>query len=227
MRNFFILCLLLGLAACSVPIETGPPLAADVARRNFQSVVSRIKPVAIHECKTRTKGLNCNFQIKIDPDTDEPPNAYQTLDNKDRPVIVFTDAPIKDARNQDELAIILGHEAAHHLAGHLERQMESALAGAIIMGSMAEMGGADQAQIDRAIEAGAAIGALAFSKEYELEADALGAVIAQKAGYDAVNGANYFARIPDPGNMFLGSHPQNKKRLKVIKASAKAMKPVL
>lgn len=72
-------------------------------------------------------------------------------------------------------------------------------------------------------ELGAAVGARAYSKEFELEADALGARIAALAGYDPVKGAAYFQRIPDPGNEFLGTHPPNAARIAVVKAVAAAL----
>ena len=47
------------------------------------------------------------------------PGWIDTLQAQGRPVIFFTLGLIADARNSDELAFVLGHEAAHHIAGHL------------------------------------------------------------------------------------------------------------
>jgi predicted Zn-dependent protease len=65
---------------------------------------------------------------------------------------------------------------------------------------------------------GASVGSRQYSKEYELEADALGAEIAFAAGYDPLRGAAYFDRIPDPGDRFLGTHPANARRKEVVRA---------
>jgi predicted Zn-dependent protease len=72
----------------------------------------------------------------------------------------------------------------------------------------------------KAAEFGAAIGARTYSKEFELEADALGTVIAVQAGYNPLRGADFFFRIPDPGNTFLGTHPANADRLRVVTRTA-------
>lgn len=65
------------------------------------------------------------------------------------------------------------------------------------------------ATVRSAEEFGASVGARSFSKEYELEADQLGTILTMRAGYDPVLGAEFFMRIPDPGEKFLGSHPPN------------------
>ena len=74
----------------------------------------------------------------------------------------------------------------------------------------------DTAASLRAIE----IGARTYSKDFELEADALGTRIAARAGYDPLRGAEFFFRIPDPGNQFLGSHPANAARLATVQRVA-------
>ena len=51
---------------------------------------------------------------------------------------------------------------------------------------------------------------------FELEADALGAEIALRAGFDPVRGAAFFNRLPDPGDQFLGTHPPTANRLAVV-----------
>jgi hypothetical protein len=54
--------------------------------------------------------------------------------------------------------------------------------------------------------------ARSYSKDFELQADALGAEIALVAGYDPLRGTAFFDRLPDPGDKFLGSHPPNAAR---------------
>jgi predicted Zn-dependent protease len=135
-------------------------------------------------------------------------------------VIGFTLALIADARNQDELAFILGHEAAHHIAGHIPATQQSAQTGALLGGLAATLGGLDAQSVDAIAQLGATVGARQYSKAFELEADALGTVIAARAGYNPVRGAAYFSRIPDPGDRFLGSHPPNAERIRVVQATA-------
>ena len=141
------------LSACEVvPYDQGPApsqsasaeatrLSSSQAARSFVRVVKTVEPVAERECRARTVGVNCDFNIAVDDRPDQPANAYQTLDKQGRPVIFFTLQLIADARNEDELAFVLGHEAAHHIAGHINRQQQNAVAGAVIFAGLATLSG--------------------------------------------------------------------------------------
>lgn len=179
-----------------------------------------VEPVAERECRARTSRVNCDFRIVVDDRPEQPPNAFQTIDQSGRPIIAFTLQLIADARNKDELAFVLGHEASHHIAGHIDRQQQNAVAGAVIAGSLAVLLGGDTDIVQEAQQRGAQVGARTYSKEFELEADALGTIIAARAGYDPVRGAEFFTRIPDPGNRFLGTHPPNAQRIATVRRVA-------
>ncbi len=202
-----------------LPQGAGPQLPAEAAAENFVAVVDRVEPVAERYCRELRRSANCDFQVVIDTRPGQPPNAYQTLDKAGQPILAFTVPLIRDARNRDELAFILGHEAAHHIAGHLPRQQDTAMAGAVLAGILAQVGGAGEQVIAQAQEIGASVGARQYSKEFELEADNLGAEIAYVAGFDPVLGAAFFDRLPDPGDRFLGSHPANAQRKAIVAAS--------
>jgi predicted Zn-dependent protease len=212
------------LAGCAAPTITpvpmapvaAPPGSPEAQAETFKQVVDRVAPVATAICRERTRNVPCDFTIAIDDRLDAPPNAFQTLDKAGHPILVFTVSLIADARNPDELAFIMGHEAAHHIAGHMQRQQSEALAGAIVAGTLATLGGADAAAVQAAQDMGAQIGARRYSKDYELEADALGTEIAWRAGFDPARGALFFGRIPDPGDKFLGTHPPNAQRMAVV-----------
>ncbi len=206
------------------PETTLPAGSPEAAARTFDEIVNRVVPVAGAICEQRTRNVPCDFIIAVDDRIDAPPNAFQTLDDFGRPVLVFTLALIADARNADELAFVMGHEAAHHIAGHIPRQQTEAMTGAILAGTLATLGGADAAAIQAAQDMGAQVGARRFSKDFELEADALGTEIAWRAGFDPVRGAEFFTRIPDPGDRFLGSHPPNAQRMAVVRQTAASLR---
>lgn len=187
----------------------------------FRSVVARVEPVAERECRSRApRGTNCDFLIDVDTKPGEPPNAYQTLGNNGRPLIFFTAALIRDVQNADELAFILGHEASHHIEGHIAQTQQHAIEGALLGTVFASVLGGDATTVDTAQRLGGTVGARRFAKDYELEADALGTVIAYRAGFDPVHGAEYFNRIADPGNQFLGTHPPNGERVATVRRVA-------
>lgn len=209
-----------GTPAPMGPVASGPALPSSQAASAFVQVTQRMEPVAERECRARTRGVNCDFRIVVDDRPDQPPNAFQTLDERGRPVIAFTLALIGQARNADELAFVLGHEAAHHIAGHIARQQQNAIAGAVIFSGLASLSGGDATAVRTAQELGASVGARSYSKEYELEADQLGTILTIEGGYDPLRGAEFFGRIPDPGNRFLGTHPPNAQRLEIVRRTA-------
>lgn len=196
---------------------------ADAAARQFIEVVQTVEPVAEAECRKRRKQGPCDFQIVIDDRLNQPPNAFHTVARDGSPLLAFNLALILAVRNADELAFIMGHEAAHHIAGHIERARSNADRGARVLGSAAELAGGDDAAIRAGLELGAALGRRSFTKNFELEADALGTVIAYRAGYDPIRGAEFFNRIPDPGNRFLGTHPPNAARVETVRRVASAL----
>ncbi|SFE52031.1 M48 family metallopeptidase [Roseivivax sediminis] len=190
---------------------------AERAARTFIEVTSTVEPIAERECRRVAPNLNCNFIIVVDDRPGQPPNAFQTVDRAGRPVLAFNLALIASVENADELAFVMGHEASHHILGHLRRTQQNAAVGAVVFSGLAAMTGAGADAIRSAEEFGASVGARTYSKEFELEADQLGTVITARSGYDPLNGARFFTRIPDPGNRFLGSHPPNAARIDVVR----------
>ncbi len=198
-------------------VTAAPPrLDGRTAVRNFVAVIDQIEPVAEAVCRRRAPQRNCDFLIVVDDRPGLPPNAYQTVNDDGQPIIAFSVPLIAEARNRDELAFILSHEAAHHIAGHLQLQRRAASIGATIFGNLAGIGGTPETVAD-AQRLGAALGARRYSKQFELDADALGAEIALLAGYDPLRGAAFFARIPDPGESFLSTHPANAERVATVR----------
>ncbi|MGY6695145.1 MAG: M48 family metalloprotease [Roseinatronobacter sp.] len=232
LRSFFsATVLLLLLAGCGVaPVTTvpGPPTVSapggqSSTRADFEAVVARMRPVATQVCRERSPNLDCNFIVILDDRPGLPPNAFHTRDERGRPIIAFTETLIDDLRSHDEIALIFGHEAAHHIADHIPRMQQQAMTGALIGGIVASLSGADQQTAQRLVNASATVGARRYARPFELEADRIGAVIAARAGYDPLAGAQIFRRIPDPGNQFLGTHPPNAERLREVERAVAAM----
>lgn len=215
--------------------QAGERLSSKQAASQFVRVVNRVEPVAEQVCRQeaakRGVSMNCDLQIVIDGEA-QYRNAFQTYRNK-TPVIGFTMPMIMDARNEHELAFVMGHEAGHHIAKHMEKQQQQQAAGALILGMATAYAGAydpytpqykKQQDIENAVYAGAAIGGAAYSQTYELEADVLGTHIALASGYDPVKGARFFAR-PEPKKLpngqlsFWGTHPADQKRIATVLAT--------
>jgi Zn-dependent protease with chaperone function len=231
-RQAGILAAMVGLSACQpvlvpvimpVPQSAAQPamvqgrLSPERAAQNFVAVVNRVEPVAEAMCRASRPTANCDFQIFVDDRLTQPPNAFQTLDPSGRPMIGFTLALIADARDADEIAFVIGHEAAHHILGHIPQSQAKAETGAVLAGMLARASGASIENIRVAQQMGAQMGARTYAKNFELEADALGAQITLQAGYDPLRGSAFFDRLPDPGDEFLGSHPPNAQRKETVR----------
>lgn len=227
--SLLILPFLLLLQACvaAIPVAQPAPAVLPVVAGSkvemLAMVAARVEPVATRACRARGGWRNCSFTVALADDPTLPANAFQTLDGRGRPVIVLTMELLDLARNGDELALVIGHESAHHIAGHIPRRQEQARGGAVVAGAIARASGLSEADIAMAQDIGAEIAARQYSHEFELEADALGAQIAWLAGYDPVRGAVFFARLPDPGNSHASSHPSMAERRAAVAQAVAAI----
>ncbi|MBN2742176.1 MAG: M48 family metallopeptidase [Rhodobacteraceae bacterium] len=229
------LLLLSALAGCvtSGPVPQSapePPIPAQVQAKaeravdQLVTVARRMEPVIEAECRARSNLRNCDYRLVIDDRLDAPANAFQTEDRHGHPVIGVTLAMIAEVRNPDELAFVMGHEAAHHIAGHISAREHDAMKGAQLLGMMVQSQGADAQTVAKARKAGAEMGSRLFAKDYELEADRLGTIITWDAGYDPLKGAAFFRRLPDPEETVLGTHPANALRLDVVRQTVKELR---
>lgn len=233
MRWFLNVCGVVLLTACGfapqtrpveapAPVERAPASAVKIGppQGQFSYVASRIEPEVERLCYQHRPQFKCDFKIVVDYSTPDLVNAFQTLLDDGTPVVIFSIGLIRQARNLDELAFVLGHETAHHLEGHIYRQYQSARTGATLLGSVTALMGGNVSDIEQAQQIGASIGARTYSKSFELEADELGTMITMAAGFDPLRGAQFFMRIPDPGDQFLGTHPPHAARLETVRRTA-------
>jgi len=138
---------------------------------------------------------------------------------------------IEAARSEGEMAGVMAHELSHVALRHgtaqaTKGQKYGLLAGILGIGGQILGGPAGAA----AQIAGQGVGVyfLKFSREYETEADILGARIMAGAGYDPLDLANMFKTIEQQGGGssggFLSSHPSPKDRYARINQEAQYLR---
>jgi hypothetical protein len=132
------------------------------------------------------------------------------------------------ARNEGEMAGVMAHELSHVALRHgtaqaTKAQKYSILGGAgAILGSI--IGGGVGSVIGQGSQTAVGVYFLKFSREYETQADILGAQIMANAGYDPNDLANMFRTIQQQGGgggpEFLSSHPNPANRFERINQEA-------
>lgn len=137
---------------------------------------------------------------------------------------------IEAARNEGELAGVMAHEISHIALRHGTAQatkaqsakfqlpaIAGAILGAIIGGGLGDI-------IAGGTQTGLGIYFLKYSREYETQADVLGAQIMARAGYDPRDLANMFRTIEREGGRggpeWLSSHPNPGNRYERIEREA-------
>jgi Zn-dependent protease with chaperone function len=141
---------------------------------------------------------------------------------------------ITTARNEAELASVLAHEMSHVVLRHGTEQASKAYlgqAGLSLLGGLVGKRGSTSSQIIQAVGGfGLNAAFLKFSRADELEADALGAELMSKAGYDPMAMATMFGTLRaeqgrDPSKLerFFSSHPPPADREARIRALAQSL----
>ncbi len=130
--------------------------------------------------------------------------------------------------DDDEVAMIMGHEAAHALLEHAREQMgknfltNSGLRlGAALLG-LGSLG-------DMAAQVGANLLSLRFSRDDESEADRLGLLMAARAGFDPRKGVSLWEKMMGTGGgtppQILSTHPAGPTRIKDIQSNLPRVLP--
>ncbi len=137
---------------------------------------------------------------------------------------------IESSRTEGEMAGVMAHELAHVALRHGTAQASKGqkyglLAGILGIGG-AILGGPAGAAAQIAGQ-GVGVYFLKFSREYETEADILGAQIMARAGYDPTDLANMFRTLEQQGGSsggFLSSHPSPANRYNRIMEEARLLR---
>jgi beta-barrel assembly-enhancing protease len=139
---------------------------------------------------------------------------------------------IDAAESEGQVAGVMAHELAHVLLRHgtanatkAQNAQFGALAGAI---AGAVIGGRVGSAVQQGSQFGAGTWLMKYSREYEKQADLLGAQIMARAGYDPNDLARMFETISKQGQRsgapeWLSSHPNPGNRTQYISQEARAL----
>ena len=153
---------------------------------------------------------------------DEQANAFALPGYK---IGVYTGL-LKYAKNQDQLAAVMGHEVAHVIAKHGNERVSNQMATKAGLTLASLVLGATQTEGGAAIVAGLGLGAqygiiLPFSRGHESEADLIGLDLIASAGFDPRESVTLWKNMSQAGAAppeFMSTHPSNETRIKQLQA---------
>ncbi len=172
--------------------------------------------LANHNQSYRVEDFNWEFNVVADSQV----NAWCLPGGK----IVFYTGIMDVAKNKDELAVVMGHEIAHAVAKHGNERMSQKYAvqavGIVLSLFLSEQPAFVENMLLKAFGVGSKMGILAYSRVHETEADKMGLVFMNKAGYDPRAAVDFWKRMADVGGekppVFFSTHPSDEQRIKTI-----------
>lgn len=141
---------------------------------------------------------------------------------------------IEFARDEAELAGVMGHEIAHIAGRHSTRQMSRSYLISMTAETLLRVYGGNNMETDLAlIAANVALPLtfLKFSRDFEKKADFLGLQYLYKAGYDPLGMVAFFERLSAEERSgrtlpaFFRSHPLSAKRVKLVQRAIAELLP--
>jgi len=167
-----------------------------------------------------------NFQWEFNLVKDSQVNAFCLPGGK----IVVYDGLLKVASTEAQLAVVLGHEIAHAVAKHsnerISQQILTQYGMSILSSALSQKSVAVQNVATSVFGLGAQIGLmLPYSRKHEYEADYMGIVFMEIAGYDSESSVEFWSKMSqlssgggsgvENANMsdFLSTHPSDYKRI--------------
>jgi len=173
----------------------------------------------------RTQGFKWEFHL-IDENT---VNAWCMPGGK---VVVYSGL-LAITKNENALAVVMGHEIAHAIARHGNERMSQGLlvqlGGLGLQVAMMNKPQETQNIFLQSYGIGSQLGMLKYSRTHESEADKLGLVFSAMAGYNPNEAIDFWKRMASIGGAkppeLLSTHPSDATRIKDLQAfMPKAMK---
>ncbi|GAB5538938.1 MAG: M48 family metallopeptidase [Salibacteraceae bacterium] len=136
--------------------------------------------------------------------------------------VVFYTGILPITKDENGLAVVMGHEIAHAIARHGNERMSQGLAlqgGGIALGvALSDKPELTQTIFQQAYGLGGQLGMLKYSRMHESESDKMGLVFMAMAGYDPREAPEFWKRMKAQGGAkppeFLSTHPHDDTRIK-------------
>ncbi len=209
-------------------LQQSKVVSGTSAANSVKNVGLRIKNAANNYYRSvGRQDVIANYQWEFNLIDDKQMNAWCMPGGK---VAVYTGIlPI--TQNDKGLAVVMGHEVSHALAGHGNERISQAMMaqlGGQVLGSTISNG--TWANVfSQVYPVGAQVALLKYGRSQELEADEMGLYLMAMAGYDPRESLPFWQRMEASSNgnrppEFLSTHPNpNNRRADLQKHMAKAL----
>lgn len=207
------------------PVRTAP-LSPSAATLLLVEVSQRLADAAQPLCSGYLD-RRCHFRVSLEPS--DVPTASMSGQGE----VAVTLGMVRLAGGADELAAVVGHEFAHQIAGHIDRQRARGLAAGAVAGTVVGMivpfGGIAGSLLGLgASQLSAGAVQLVFSKDEEREADYVGAYLVARAGFAVERSGLIWLRLARREQQetvgFLRSHPSDPERLAAWRLSSEEIR---
>jgi len=195
-------------------LKTETPLTTD---KNIQQYVLCIANTIIPHVKQNPDPKKWEVQVF----EDDQANAFALPGYK---IGVYTGL-LKYAKNQDQLAAVMGHEVAHVIAEHGNERLTTQVATQAGLSLATLALGQEQNETNSLILAGLGLGAqygviLPFSRNHESEADLIGLDLMATAGFNPAESVSLWQNMSKAGLAqpeFMSTHPSHETRIKRLR----------
>lgn len=202
-------------------------IEADSARaRRVRDITDRLVAQAIR-LRPDSAGWKWEVQVINDPKT---VNAFCMAGGK---MAIYTGMWDKLHASDEEIAMVMGHEISHALAGHTQERMSVAMTSQVIAAGAALAISSSESTRGLAMTGTqlAAVYAVQLpnSRTSESEADAIGVELAARAGYDPRAAVTLWEKMGSLGGSppeFLSTHPSPENRAAHLKELGAKVQPL-
>ncbi len=195
--------------------------ASNVQLQRLRYIAARIVPLT-PECNERAR----DWKWEVNLLGSKQINAFCMPGGK---IAFYTGILSQLQLDDDEVAMIMGHEVAHALLEHARERMAKSTATSVGLRLGAALLGLGNAG-DVAAQYGSQLISLRFSRDDETEADRLGLVLAARAGYDPRAGVTLWQKMAEATGgkappQWLSTHPAGETRIKDIESKLPGVLP--
>lgn len=140
--------------------------------------------------------------------------------------VAFYSGILPVCKNENGVAVVMGHEVAHALAGHSAEQVSNAMVaqGIMVGGNVAISNEQWRNTFNQLYPIGAQLGMLKYGRSMELDADEAGLYLMAMAGYNPQEATAFWERMQQASAgqqappEFLSTHPNPGNRIAQIQA---------